>query len=145
MHGSRTLSSRRWCNHNLLMLSGEKRKSYDFGSSWTIPARTPIPVLTLAITFRRQSMFNGAFIVDKYSLIVKAIFLLSGYLVVLYLQLQLKGNTGKRILWNVNSPWEWSLYSTRPNHDIRSSRITFDTRLHVSYMAEKRLRSTKQD
>jgi NADH-quinone oxidoreductase subunit N len=28
-------------------------------------------------------MFNGAFIVDKYSLIVKAIFLLSGYLVVL--------------------------------------------------------------
>ena len=42
-----------------------------------------IPILTLAIDSEDRSMFNGAFIVDKYSLIVKAIFLLSGYLVVL--------------------------------------------------------------
>ncbi len=42
-----------------------------------------IPILTLAIDSEDRSMFNGAFIIDKYSLIVKAIFLLSGYLVVL--------------------------------------------------------------
>ncbi|MEE2682877.1 MAG: NADH-quinone oxidoreductase subunit N [Actinomycetota bacterium] len=42
-----------------------------------------IPILTLAIDSEDRSMFNGAFIVDKYSLIIKAIFLLSGYLVVL--------------------------------------------------------------
>ena len=42
-----------------------------------------IPILTLAIDSEDRSMFNGAFVVDKYSLIVKAIFLLSGYLVIL--------------------------------------------------------------
>ena len=42
-----------------------------------------IPILTLAIDSEDRSMFKGAFVVDKYSLIIKALFLLSGYLVVL--------------------------------------------------------------
>ncbi len=42
-----------------------------------------IPILTLAIDSEDRSMFNGAYVIDKYSLIVKAIFLLSGYVVIL--------------------------------------------------------------
>ena len=102
-----------------------------------------IPILTLAIDSEDRSMFNGAFIVDKYSLIVKAIFLLSGYLVVLLSTNYIAEGEywEKRILWNasiLNSGNGHYGLSPRPNHDIRSSRITFDTRLHVSDMAEKR-------
>ena len=42
-----------------------------------------IPILTLAIDSEDRTMFNGAYVIDKYSLIVKAIFLLSGYVVIL--------------------------------------------------------------
>ncbi len=42
-----------------------------------------IPIVTLAIDGDDRSMFGGAFVVDRYALIVKAIFLLSGYVVVL--------------------------------------------------------------
>ena len=42
-----------------------------------------IPIVTLAIDGETRTLFNGAFVVDKYSLILKALFLLSGYVVVL--------------------------------------------------------------
>ncbi len=42
-----------------------------------------IPVITLAVDGEPRSMFGGAFVVDDYALIMKAIFLLSTYVVVL--------------------------------------------------------------
>ncbi len=44
---------------------------------------TLIPVITLAIDGQDRVLFNGAFVVDNFSLIMKALFLLSGYVVVL--------------------------------------------------------------
>ena len=42
-----------------------------------------IPIVTLAIDGPDRVMFGGSFVVDDYALIVKALFLLSGYIVVL--------------------------------------------------------------
>ncbi len=42
-----------------------------------------IPIATLAIDGESRSLFGGAYVVDKYSLTLKALFLLSGYVVVL--------------------------------------------------------------
>ncbi|MFV2039109.1 MAG: NADH-quinone oxidoreductase subunit N, partial [Acidimicrobiales bacterium] len=42
-----------------------------------------IPIVTLAIDAEPRSLFGGAYVVDKYSLVLKALFLLSGYVVVL--------------------------------------------------------------
>jgi NADH-quinone oxidoreductase subunit N len=42
-----------------------------------------VPIVTLAIDGDDRSLFAGSFVVDDYSLIVKALFLLSGYVVVL--------------------------------------------------------------
>ncbi len=42
-----------------------------------------VPVVSLAIDGTRRSMFGGAFVVDDYALIMKAIFLLSAFVVVL--------------------------------------------------------------
>ena len=43
-----------------------------------------IPIVTLAIDDDpSRSLFNGAYVVDRYSLILKALFLLSGYVVIL--------------------------------------------------------------
>ena len=44
---------------------------------------TMIPILTLAADGADRSMFGGAFVVDNYSLIMKAMFILAGYVVVL--------------------------------------------------------------
>ncbi|MEX2293534.1 MAG: NADH-quinone oxidoreductase subunit N [Acidimicrobiales bacterium] len=42
-----------------------------------------VPVLTLAVDGADRSMFGGAYAVDNFSLVLKALFLLSGYVVVL--------------------------------------------------------------
>ena len=42
-----------------------------------------IPVLTLAVDSADRSMFGGAYVVDDFSLVLKALFLVSGYVVVL--------------------------------------------------------------
>ncbi len=42
-----------------------------------------VPVLTLAVDGADRAMFGGAYAVDNFSLVLKALFLLSGYLVVL--------------------------------------------------------------
>ena len=44
---------------------------------------TMVPIITLAVDGDVRSMFNGAFVVDDYSLIMKAVFVLTGYVVVL--------------------------------------------------------------
>ena len=44
---------------------------------------TMIPILTLAWDGADREMFNGAFVVDDYALIMKAVFVLAGYVVVL--------------------------------------------------------------
>lgn len=42
-----------------------------------------IPVLTLAVDGADRSMFGGAYVVDNFALVLKALFLVSGYVVVL--------------------------------------------------------------
>src|SRR5262245_65545869 len=42
-----------------------------------------IPVLTLAVDGTDRSMFGGAFVVDNFSLVVTALFLVAGYVTVL--------------------------------------------------------------
>ncbi len=44
---------------------------------------TMIPIITLAIDGADRAMFNGAFVVDDYALIMKAVFVMAGYVVVL--------------------------------------------------------------
>ncbi len=44
---------------------------------------TMIPIITLAVDGTDRTMFDGAFVVDDYSLIMKAVFVLAGYVVVL--------------------------------------------------------------
>jgi NADH-quinone oxidoreductase subunit N len=42
-----------------------------------------VPVLTLALDGNDRSMFGGAYVVDNYALVMKALFLVAGYVVVL--------------------------------------------------------------
>ena len=42
-----------------------------------------VPILTLAVDGADRSMFGGAYVVDDYALVMKALFLAAGYLVVL--------------------------------------------------------------
>ncbi len=44
---------------------------------------TMIPIITLALDGEDRAMFGGAFVVDNYALVMKAMFLLAGYVVVL--------------------------------------------------------------
>lgn len=44
---------------------------------------TMVPVLTLAVDGTDRAMFGGAYVVDDYALVMKAVFLLAGYVVVL--------------------------------------------------------------
>jgi NADH-quinone oxidoreductase subunit N len=44
---------------------------------------TLVPVLTLALDGQERSQFGGAYVVDDFSLVLKALFLVSGYIVVL--------------------------------------------------------------
>jgi NADH-quinone oxidoreductase subunit N len=62
----------------------------DESSKGMLPALTSIgllaglvPVLTLAIDGQDRVMFGGAYVVDDYALILKALFLIAGYVVVL--------------------------------------------------------------
>src|SRR5687768_2638305 len=42
-----------------------------------------VPILTLAVDGADRSLFGGAYVVDNFALVLKAVFLVSGYLVVL--------------------------------------------------------------
>ena len=44
---------------------------------------TAIPLLTLAIDGADRVMFGGAYVIDDFALVMKALFLLAGYVVVL--------------------------------------------------------------
>ena len=44
---------------------------------------TLLPILTLAVDGTERSMFGGAYVVDDFSLVLKALFLISGYIVIL--------------------------------------------------------------
>ncbi|MEM9519139.1 MAG: NADH-quinone oxidoreductase subunit N [Actinomycetota bacterium] len=44
---------------------------------------TMVPILTLALDGADRSLFNGAFVVDNYALVMKAMFVLAGYVVIL--------------------------------------------------------------
>ncbi|MDP6241573.1 MAG: NADH-quinone oxidoreductase subunit N, partial [Acidimicrobiales bacterium] len=44
---------------------------------------TLIPILTLALDGADRTMFGGAYVVDDFALVTKAIFLLAGYVVIL--------------------------------------------------------------
>ena len=60
------------------------------GNKWSIATitgigllGTAVPLLTLAVDGTDRIMFDGAYVVDDFSLVMKALFVLSGYLVVL--------------------------------------------------------------
>ena len=61
----------------------------DEGSNWAPSIASVgllagiIPLITLATTDHEVSMFGGAYMVDNFALVLKALFLISGYLVVL--------------------------------------------------------------
>ena len=44
---------------------------------------TLVPILTLAVDGTDRAMFAGAYVVDDFSLVLKALFLISGYIVIL--------------------------------------------------------------
>ena len=44
---------------------------------------TLLPILTLAVDGTDRTMFGGAYVVDDFSLVLKALFLISGYVVIL--------------------------------------------------------------
>lgn len=44
---------------------------------------TLVPILTLAVDGTTRTMFDGAYVVDDFALVLKALFLISGYIVVL--------------------------------------------------------------
>jgi len=94
---------------------------------------TMIPILTLAADGTDRSMFNGAFVVDNYSLIMKAMFVLAGYVVVLlstnyisegdyweneYYGLLLSSILGMVLMASARdsspSSWRWSSSRSRP-------------------------------
>ena len=43
---------------------------------------TLLPILTLAVDGTDRTMFGGAYVVDDFSLVLKALFLISGYVVI---------------------------------------------------------------
>ena len=44
---------------------------------------TLLPVITLALDGTDRTMFGGAYVIDDFSLVLKALFLISGYVVIL--------------------------------------------------------------
>ena len=61
----------------------------DERNKWALPSLTGIgllaalvPVLTLALDGQERVLFGGAYVVDDFSLVMKALFLVTGYIVV---------------------------------------------------------------
>ena len=61
----------------------EKARPYMAALSGFGILATAIPLLTLGIDGTERVLFDGAYVVDDFSLVLKAIFLLAGYLVIL--------------------------------------------------------------
>jgi len=61
----------------------EKARPYTAALAGLGVLATLIPILTLALDGADRTMFGGAYVVDDFALITKAIFLLSGYVVIL--------------------------------------------------------------
>ena len=99
-----------------------------------------VPVLTLAVDGADRAMFGSAYTVDNFSLVFKAVFLLSAYVVVLlstnyvaegdyaegeYYFLLLSAVLGMTVM-----------ASARPGHDLRRPRAALDSCLHARRVAE---------
>ncbi|MGI9607534.1 MAG: NADH-quinone oxidoreductase subunit N [Acidimicrobiales bacterium] len=61
----------------------ERGRKYTSGIAGLGLLAALIPVITLAVDGADRVLFNGAYVVDNFALIMKALFLLSGYVVVL--------------------------------------------------------------
>ena len=61
----------------------EKARPYMAALSGLGILATAIPLLTLGIDGTERVLFDGAYVVDNFSLVLKAIFLLAGYVVIL--------------------------------------------------------------
>ncbi|MEC8919513.1 MAG: NADH-quinone oxidoreductase subunit N, partial [Actinomycetota bacterium] len=61
----------------------EKARPYTAGLAGLGLLATAVPLLTLAVDGADRVMFSGAYVVDDFSLVMKAVFLLAGYVVVL--------------------------------------------------------------
>ena len=108
-----------------------------------------IPVLTLATSDSADRyMFGGAYAVDDFSLVLKAMFLLVGYVVVL-----LSTNYIAE-----GDYWESEYYTLaalldprhdgdgqrpRPDHRVRGPRAALDPRLHAGHLAQARPREQR--
>ena len=61
----------------------EKARPYTAALAGIGLLATAVPLLTLAVDGTDRVMFDGAYVVDEFSLVMKALFLLAGYVVVL--------------------------------------------------------------
>jgi len=61
----------------------EKARPYTAALAGIGLLATAVPLLTLAVEGTDRVMFDGAYVVDEFSLVMKALFLLAGYVVVL--------------------------------------------------------------
>jgi len=61
----------------------EKARPYTAGLAGLGLLATTVPLLTLAVDGADRVMFGGAYVIDDFSLVMKAVFLLAGYVVVL--------------------------------------------------------------
>ena len=102
-----------------------------------------IPVLTLAVDGGDRSMFGGAFVVDNFSLVVKALFIITGYVVVLHLdELHRRGRLLRgRVLHAaalLDPRHGRDRVVTRPRLAVRRARAAVDPRLHARRVAQAR-------
>ncbi len=66
---------------DIVWLEGGRRTTAALASIGLLA--TMVPIITLAVDGADRSMFNAAFVVDDYALLMKAVFVMAGYVVVL--------------------------------------------------------------
>ena len=92
---------------------------------------------------RPRSMFGGAYVVDDFALVMKAVFLVAGYITVLLsTQLHQRGRLlGGRVLPAarlVGAGHDGHGLGPRPHHDLRRPRAALDPRLPAGRLAQAR-------
>ena len=102
-----------------------------------------IPVLTLAVDGADRSMFGGAYAVDNFSLVLKALFLLAGYVVVLLSTNYIAEgdyHEGEYYFLLLGSILGMTVMASSRDLiiDLRGARAALDPRLHARRVAQAR-------
>ena len=102
-----------------------------------------VPVLTLAVDGTDRVMFGGAYVVDNFALVLKALFLVAGYVVVLLSTNYIaEGDYCEGeyyfLLLVVAARHDGDGLGPRPHHDLRRPRAAVDPRLHARRLAQAR-------